>query len=779
MDRGKDISFLPNNKNISSNAQQSISKKKLIFGKISNTFFESNNIIKSQKKRKPKFSNNKIIQKSFSNELIQEIINQKNKQKLKMTLLSRKRSPSKKIDTEKKIKNDTNELVRNSPEQIEEIRNKYYHSSFRFYDKKYKINTTYKYQAESKNYLYFTCSRRPYCHGGCKINKIYSKIEITNRCDPDIQHDILSYDEFLNLYEHKEFDKIDWSIKKHQNMYVAVTFKKKLVTENPFLLELFKKDTGKNLKLRSHEISVIKARIADTCNDLSIEQIIEKLKPQLDIRINSFEVDYSLKSNYKQSTKEIQKNKKGKIIVFATKDMFDNFNNKNIKEFYIDTTFRIIQKKFLNFKIIIITGVDYIKSELKISCFAFIENDDYMSYIKLFQFLNKIYNFNPLKINTDYDPEISKALNFWFDLFKLKPKHKYNFFAYEKFLRERTKTISNNKKEFNLCCLETLINIELISFMDKNNINEMKKVLSEIMKRNYDCNKIFNYIDKNWFSHYLDEINFSKLNLSNYKSELNSELYELYKSKHLSELNHKILDKFIPKYAISMNTFVAQFKKLLRNENIIIPFDFNNFKEKYEYHLQTLIYIINKYNLNQKPKWIEINIYIESLKYIIKENIMNIKGNNYNKQDIINIIKEINYWNVINTSNKNIEELLEDQTDDVLGTRQKIENGNINNNIFGMEFVKNIEKYEKNEIKEIKEKDIMNEEEQKTKEQEDNDIVDEISKILDMNDNNNDIDTKKDNDIIFNEDINKENIENNENSEKILTTKDIYDIYNI
>ena len=35
MDRGKDISFLSNIKNISSNTQQSISKDKLIFGKIS------------------------------------------------------------------------------------------------------------------------------------------------------------------------------------------------------------------------------------------------------------------------------------------------------------------------------------------------------------------------------------------------------------------------------------------------------------------------------------------------------------------------------------------------------------------------------------------------------------------------------------------------------------------------------------------------------------------------------------------------------------------------
>ena len=65
------------------------------------------------------------------------------------------------------------------------------------------------------------------------------------------------------------------------HMYVAITFKKNLVTENPNMIELFKKDTGKNLKLRSHEISVIN----DTCNDLTIEQIIERINIDTNINI--------------------------------------------------------------------------------------------------------------------------------------------------------------------------------------------------------------------------------------------------------------------------------------------------------------------------------------------------------------------------------------------------------------------------------------------------------------------------------------------------------------
>ena len=758
------LSFHQNCINVDSHTPQ----RKLIFKKITNNSsgmnnLNTNNYIKKNS-YKPKIPIK--INNTDTNKLIQEILNQKNKQKLKMTLLSKKRLPSKREISHKKNNNHGNLLPRNTPEQIEEIRNKYYHSTFRFYDKKYKINTTYKYQAESKNFLYFTCSRRPYCHGGCKINKIYSKIEITNRCDPDIQHDILSYDEFLLLYEQKEFDKIDWSIKKHQNMYVAITFKKKLVTENPYLVELFKKDTGKDLKLRSHEISVIKARIADTCNDLSIEQIIEKIKPEFNVIINSFHVDYKI-DLYDNKTKNIiKKNKKGKIVVFGIKDMFDNLNNYSVGEYLVDTSFRIIQKKFLNYKMVIVTGINYNKNEAKICCFAFMENDDYMSYCKLFQFLNKIYNFNPKIINTDYEQELCKSLNYWYDLFSYKPKHKYNFFSYEKFLRERLKTISNKKKEFTLSCLEALINLELVSFIDKNKVIEAKKVLSEIMKRNYDCNKIFNYIDKNWFNQYLNEINFSNLNLVDYKSQNNKELSELYKIYHISELYHKNLDSYIPKYAISMNTFISQFKKLFKNYNYNVSFDLNNINQKYEYHLQTLIYIINKNNINIKPKWIEIKTYVDSIKQIIIENNEN---NKYSEQDILNIIKDINYWNVINTCKKDIEQLLGDNSDDILGTRQILEIEKRDNE-FGIECISNIEKYERNDLDEKNNNEWMANEQTE-------EILGEIGKILDMNEKNKDknLNNSRINEINNNKE--NENFDNNENSEDIVTTKDIYNKY--
>ena len=232
------------------------------------------------------------------------------------------------------------------------------------------------------------------------------------------------------------------------------------------------------------------------------------------------------------------------------------------------------------------------------------DKDDNISYYKVFKYLNTEYNFNPKIINTDYDPQLVKALKSE-NLFKEKPEHNYCYFTYEKFLRERIRTISNHKKSFSLCCLEILINIEIISFINKDKIEEMKKIIIDTLKKNYDCSKLFLYINKNWISHFINELNYSDY-LNNTKPENINFLKQLYRIKNISEICHKNLDLFIPKYAISINSFVNQFKKLFSSGNINIKNNFENFYYRYDFQLKTIIYIINEHKLNEKTKWNEI-----------------------------------------------------------------------------------------------------------------------------------------------------------------------------
>jgi len=291
-----------------------------------------------------------------ANLMIKEIIKKRNKKKMEMTFLTQKRLPKSKSfyihkrARRKKVFENNNQEENDCP----------YQTTFKYYDELIKLNITYKFHAESKKYLYYSCSRRPTCHGSCKIDKVFHKMEINNRCNPEIEHDILSYEEFLDLYDKGEFDKIDFNIIKHQKMYVAVTFKKNLVTENMQLIEKFRKDTGKNINLRSHDISVIKSRVADIFNDLTVEQIIEKINSDSDLNltIKSFDINYQLEEFDNVFKKNYMCNKKGRIIIFFSKDQIVHLNNDNIKEFFFDTTYRIIHKKFLKYKLIILSGFD-------------------------------------------------------------------------------------------------------------------------------------------------------------------------------------------------------------------------------------------------------------------------------------------------------------------------------------------------------------------------------------------------------------------------------------
>lgn len=120
------------NKIFSSNPSNILSK---INEKPSESF-ESKKIFFSTKENSNSFNNfGKKMTKTEENvdpsQMLKEIMNKKNKEKLKMTLLTKKRFPIKKSYVHKKVRKET-VIERNSQEEIEKIRNKYFHSSLNF-----------------------------------------------------------------------------------------------------------------------------------------------------------------------------------------------------------------------------------------------------------------------------------------------------------------------------------------------------------------------------------------------------------------------------------------------------------------------------------------------------------------------------------------------------------------------------------------------------------------------------------------------------------------------
>ena len=630
--------------------------------------------------------NTSMVTQSDSGGLLQEIINKKNEEKQKIIYLKKKRKEIKKQNLLKKQeKEKEQELInKNNKEQMNFIRNKFFRTSFKYYNEQDNLNVTYKYQTESKNYLFFFCSLRPSCPGTCKINKLYSKVEITTKCNPDIDHNILSIEEFNILCDTNKLETIDFSNSKYQSMYVAYIIKNNMNIQNDELFEVFNKNTGIKLKLKNSEISNIRNKVTNSFNDLDVEDIIEKInfkEGDISVIMKSFDIKYQKEEYDDKLKKKIMIDKIGKVIIFGDKNMIINLNNKNIEEYYFDTSFKIIQKKMQYFKFLIISGYDISDSTIKICLYIFIEYPDINSYIQAFKYLKEEYNFNPKFIFHDFDEKLINALDNE-NFFNPKPVKNLSFFYYEKLLRNKTKIISPSRKNINLSCLEFIINVLLLSLINIDKTEKMKQIIYNQCNINEECFSLFDYLNKNYLSKFFSDINISHI--------INTEeIKKFYEIKNRCELLNINLEHFLPRYPINTNIFVSKFRQIFSNNNAIVKYDKTNIKQKYDFHLETLIYIIKEKNLNENPIWINVEIYINTLMNIIKEK----SGINDNKI-LDEIFKEINYWNIIDYSEKNIEKLLADDSDDLFETRKEKDSevGDNDDNVFSLDCIKDLGK---------------------------------------------------------------------------------------
>ena len=641
--------------------------------------------------------NSSVILQNDIGGLLQEIINKKFEAKQKLFFLKKKRKEIKKLNMLQKMEQEKEkELINKSnKEKMNYIRNKFYKTSFKFYNEKDKINITYKYQKESKNYLFFFCSQKPDCPGTCKINKLNSKLEIITNCDSNVDHSILSYEEFNDLCNSNNLEKIDFTNQKYQSMYVTYILKNNMNIKNDELFDLFKMDTGKELSLKNSEITCIKNKVMNSLNDLNIEEIIEKIymkENNITVEMQSLDCNYQKEEYDNKLRKKVLVEKIGKIIIFGDKNMLIYLNNKNIEEYYIDSNFKIIQKKMQYFKFLIISGYDVSDNTIKIIAYIFIEHPDINSYTKMFKCLNEKYGFNPKIIFHDFDEDLIKSLSNDY-IFKQKPLNHFCFFYYEKMIRNKSKILSPSKKNVTLSCLELIINMLVLSFIQKEKIDEMKQIIFEKCSKNDECLKLFDFVDKNILTKFIEDINISKiLNLNNnnsYKTNINNELQKFYEINNRCELINITLEHFLPRYPINTNIFISKFRTLFSNNNTTIKYDINNLHQKYDFNIQALLHIIQENKTGDNPFWINIELYLNTLMNIIRKN------SSFNDDKIINeILKEINYWNIIYYSEKDLEKLLSDDNDDLFETRKNLdsEEKDNNDNIFSLDCITDLGK---------------------------------------------------------------------------------------
>jgi len=172
----------------------SIEEKNIPINKVPNKNFKN-----KRNNNNDDNSNNKANSEE-NDELSDDFIESENKLLIKKT---------------KKTKNNSLEILDLTDEEKKEIfiNNKYV--PLIKYIAKTKTKTKYIFKSKSKNYIFYKCKLNKNCEGRGKIDIKNKTFIVTKYCNNKSEHEIISYIDFVDLFQKKEYNKIDFSNKKN------------------------------------------------------------------------------------------------------------------------------------------------------------------------------------------------------------------------------------------------------------------------------------------------------------------------------------------------------------------------------------------------------------------------------------------------------------------------------------------------------------------------------------------------------------------------------------
>ena len=202
-------------------------------------------------------------------------------------------------------------------------------------------------------------------------------------------------------------------------------------TDIPNAIKAFKKDTGYLLLLKKDEINVLKSQLTDNFNNLDLLGLINQIKDiSYELEYKTIDIKYAYKNKNKTEEREEQ------IIAFGTKETLKNLDKNNNKEFFIDSTFRIIPNKYKPYKLLTISTYNQKDNLVKFCCFIEYKFQDIISYERIIGFLKEHYNFFPTIIHTDYEFALYKAFDNK-NLYEKGVTHIFCYFHYIKAIKKK------------------------------------------------------------------------------------------------------------------------------------------------------------------------------------------------------------------------------------------------------------------------------------------------------------------------------------------------------
>jgi hypothetical protein len=173
-----------------------------------------------------------------------------------------------------------------------------------------------------------------------------------------------------------------------------------------------------------------------------LESLIKNLYKEFDnFLYKTIDVNYECNYFNKTTKKYYKINREEKLIFFGSKNMYDNFINIDIKQYFIDITYKIIPNKFKPYKLLTIKGFDTKKLQIVLYGLFCIKYEDSQSLYYAFKYLKDFFEFTPKIVNINFSLALSNALSSP-NLFDEKPIIVKCFFHFTQSLHKKMKNIS-------------------------------------------------------------------------------------------------------------------------------------------------------------------------------------------------------------------------------------------------------------------------------------------------------------------------------------------------
>ena len=446
-----------------------------------------------------------------------------------------------------KIKKEktTNNKYDDESSENEEINNNYPGIYVYIDNDKNKYLYVFHKKSQNTKIIELRCKDRKNCKGRAQYNLETEEIKVTIKCTIDKyeNHNYLKSQIIKDKINKDIVTKEEMKEPEFQKYYFTETHSKyPSLSYNEILVSLVNKFEVQKIYYTSQKFSNYKTKLNRAY--IYSKNNIDKLN---DIKL----FGKNLLICY-MKFKDIQTDNYKTFRIYATDLSLSLLNNKNINQYFIDTTYKCVPNDIDEAKsLLIIIGYNNSTDKFELILASLLSKEDSDTLVEFYSILINSYNWNPKCITLDFALSNINAIKKVFSNSDIKIIPCL-FHLLQSWWRKAA-NIGLRKKKYLNDTKVLLFNLELICFMD---IKTARKHYSNIIKninRNDKFDQFIDYFERTWFPVNDSDVTKYDFNLWNYSDKFNFK----------GNKNQLIKKGELHKYILFSNNAVESFNHLM------------------------------------------------------------------------------------------------------------------------------------------------------------------------------------------------------------------------